>query len=685
MPRTATEALALNRHQAFALADRVGGAEVQRLLSQAAFDLRQRLEAKAPTANTPTTAREMRATLDQVQQVSRELAARIGRATLNSAVAGAQEGAQGLVDYLQGAHRQFGGAGRSLGIREASLFSRSVAGARASVLRSLATTPAEQEDKAENPDGMLPELEPGEVADPWTRRGLLSRYTLGTIGEFESVLQRGIVTGKPWAEVREEITGASPFLQGAPRSWAERIVRTECLLADTPVSGAVVRAVFRRWYEGDVVEVVTESGRKFTATPNHPMLTRSCWVGAGDLCPGDDLVCYAGQQDSGAPRDEDVQRGPTTIGEIFDSLAAVGVGERRPTAEPDFHGDGSNGEVEVFRPDRMLRIGKFAPLHEPVANQIFSPSGMGRASFCRKCGRLLSIQKQPCFCGRSDRDFEHPQTSRDCLVVDPEIVREAFDALSGAVLAHDRVDVDVISRLRMLEREESISCGSRSTPRRDAGCAEGLDHESAGDLQRVSHASGAHPGEIKFDRVVSVHRRRYSGYVFNLETPYGYFAINGAYTGNTMAALNRSSWEGIRAADDELGDMVKILCATIDGRTGWDSLQVHGQIRRPDEAFEWNGGFYQNPPNRPNDREVVVPHRISWPIPDELHPRSDAEVVAAWQRDRRKGSPPARAERSTVPLDLFGKSPKRKEERERDQGGAAPGAAPAAPVDAGAA
>jgi len=118
----------------------------------------------------------------------------------------------------------------------------------------------------------------------------------------------------------------------------------------------------------------------------------------------------------------------------------------------------------------------------------------------------------------------------------------------------------------------------------------------------------------------------------------------------TMGAYNRAGWETIRAADDELGDMVKILCATFDNRTGWDSYQVHGQIRRPDEAFEWAGGFYQHPPNRPNDREVVLPHRLSWDIPSNLSWRSDAEVVAAWQRDKRKGSPPARPTMTTVDL-----------------------------------
>lgn len=134
----------------------------------------------------------------------------------------------------------------------------------------------------------------------------------------------------------------------------------------------------------------------------------------------------------------------------------------------------------------------------------------------------------------------------------------------------------------------------------------------------------------------------------------------------TMGAYNRAGWEAIRAADDELGDMVKILSATFDDRTGWDSYQVHGQIRLPDEAFSWNGGLYQSPPNRPNDREVVVPHRIAWPIPDELSWRSDAEVAAAWRREQRRGAPPPRPVMTTVSLSRFG-APSRGSKR-RDVG-----------------
>lgn len=128
-----------------------------------------------------------------------------------------------------------------------------------------------------------------------------------------------------------------------------------------------------------------------------------------------------------------------------------------------------------------------------------------------------------------------------------------------------------------------------------------------------------------------------------------------------MGAYQRGSFEATRDANEQLGgDMCKILSATFDGRTAADSYAVHGQIRRAEEAFETWYGLMQHPPARPNDREIVVPHRVSWPIPAYLNPRSRGEVVARWRLEKRKGSPPPSPPDTTIPRGQFGKpSPER--------------------------
>jgi hypothetical protein len=122
-----------------------------------------------------------------------------------------------------------------------------------------------------------------------------------------------------------------------------------------------------------------------------------------------------------------------------------------------------------------------------------------------------------------------------------------------------------------------------------------------------------------------------------------------------MGAYNRAGFEATREADEQLGDIVKILSATFDDRTAADSYAVHGEIRRPEEAFQTWFGLMQHPPARPNDREIVVPHRIAWPIPAFLQWRSPGEIAARWTHERRKGPVPPRPKMTTVPISKFGR------------------------------
>ena len=124
-----------------------------------------------------------------------------------------------------------------------------------------------------------------------------------------------------------------------------------------------------------------------------------------------------------------------------------------------------------------------------------------------------------------------------------------------------------------------------------------------------------------------------------------------------MNGSNRAIWEANKEADQQLGDIVKFLSATFDNRTAADSYAVHGQCRRPSEAFDTWQGAIQHPPARPNDREIVVTHRMSWPIPPELKPRSASEVASRWIAEGRTGAHPPIPKITTVPFSEFGKAP----------------------------
>lgn len=116
----------------------------------------------------------------------------------------------------------------------------------------------------------------------------------------------------------------------------------------------------------------------------------------------------------------------------------------------------------------------------------------------------------------------------------------------------------------------------------------------------------------------------------------------------TMGAYNRASLSSGKEVERATKQkMIKVLSAFFDERTGWDSYQVHGQIRYLDDPFEWvtkkgESIFYDNPPNRPNDREVVIFLPSMKEITPDLEPVSESEYEEAFSSQNKSGSAPDR-------------------------------------------
>lgn len=127
-----------------------------------------------------------------------------------------------------------------------------------------------------------------------------------------------------------------------------------CLLGDTVVStGSPVSNIFKRTYKGAIVYVSTKSGRTLSITPNHKVLTTRGWVASGLLNIGDKLVCA---KDSALSLKHKEHNVVAKFSDLF-SAANVAVNpaavSTSPTSPEDFHGDGTNGEVEIVLVDRL--------------------------------------------------------------------------------------------------------------------------------------------------------------------------------------------------------------------------------------------------------------------------------------------------------------------------------------------
>lgn len=97
-------------------------------------------------------------------------------------------------------------------------------------------------------------------------------------------------------------------------------------------------------------------------------------------------------------------------------------------------------------------------------------------------------------------------------------------------------------------------------------------------------------------------------------------------------AYGVTNQQTMESVADDVPDLQKKLIATFDDRTGDDSKDLHGQTVPWDQPFLWEkrtkkGGVelveYMQPPNRPNDREVVIPWRDGWTDSKWSSPRSD--------------------------------------------------------------
>lgn len=144
---------------------------------------------------------------------------------------------------------------------------------------------------------------------------------------------------------------------GHDKKWPGPTAHWNCFTGDVPVSSpAGVRRFYRRPYSGELLTVETDNGRRITATPNHPVLTRDGWKPVGELKAGDELICQkgrGGRVPAGSPQDQSEQASFAEFGQTFaefDSVFAVQV----PVTGPDFHGDVAGAEVCEVWTDRRL-------------------------------------------------------------------------------------------------------------------------------------------------------------------------------------------------------------------------------------------------------------------------------------------------------------------------------------------
>lgn len=319
-----------------------------------------------------------------------------------------------------------------------------------------------------------------------------------------------------------------------------------CFTGDQLVTARGVRASSERLYEGDLVTIKTAHGDQLTVTANHPVLTRTGWIPARLLHEGSEIAQYR-IENPALYGTNDVQM-PTPISEVHRSLHQVGATSRhRRAMRDDFHGDGFDSDVDIVRPNRLLRGARPQSLQQlrlmipQPGNVSFNSGGFRREE------RIVTLSS-PAGTGSNARLHQRHASSYD---------------------------------VRFLRRSESLGFSATSSGK--PSFSEGLPHvggttpeEGANLLHRLS-------GQIRFVHAVDVHIRKWRGHVYNLSTADGLIVSSGIITHNCLHSYTD--------ADTITSDMLWYLQTfpDMDLLLGeWDTINLppgpHSQQRYDEEV-----------------------------------------------------------------------------------------------------
>jgi len=125
-----------------------------------------------------------------------------------------------------------------------------------------------------------------------------------------------------------------------------------CLPGDSPIElTTACHQLWRRWYDGELTELVTASGKLLKATPNHPVLTRLGWVSIQSVNVGDDVFSIEQKIIDGVKAD--VKHSVPTFADLFDTFERF-FGSLNLSGSFEFHGDMANSEVKTIDIHRFL-------------------------------------------------------------------------------------------------------------------------------------------------------------------------------------------------------------------------------------------------------------------------------------------------------------------------------------------
>jgi len=308
------------------------------------------------------------------------------------------------------------------------------------------------------------------------------------------------------------------------------------------------KKLWRRWYSGQLTQVVTDTGETLEATPNHPVLTRRGWAPIKSIDLGEDIFKVSDEIGFGIK--PNVEGHKSSIAEIFDTATLL--------CRPDiadgcgwFHGDTADSEVYVVDIDGLLPHEIDAALCKKILELLFSnpdeasircdldarrpfDATLARLfgppeSVVRGLGTLLALLRgHPARADRiglrliSDMNTRLKQAATDHPAINAVLARHLKLAHSGFVIGDDQVIREVFG---VAGRASRLWNGDAPSAKMLGNGIGVMPDSSSGVLQEHAFAN-------KLGGVIEKRSIDFSGHVFNLETFAGHYTANSAITQN---------------------------------------------------------------------------------------------------------------------------------------------------------
>ena len=304
-----------------------------------------------------------------------------------------------------------------------------------------------------------------------------------------------------------------------------------------------VEKCFRRWYSGDLTEIVTSSNKTLRATPNHPVLTSRGWIAIGLLKEGDNVVEIS--DDLGFSSKEYENDAIPLISEIFSTLNKDNVIESFSASATELNGDVFNCNVNIVEATRHLSFGVKPLLYKFRENLSFSKSNNSSSANRSHSFSLFSVFfAAPRFVGILHKLFSpffscrfktnevcfatsaccYPDSAQPSLkspACYSEIVRNTFKAFAGFVTR---------GNLSFIKRNSVWFFDSFSKVKVNVVTA--LEKQSDLDADNWSYLAHGHALPTQFSHIVKINKSHFSGHVYNLQTKHGWYVTQNIFTHN---------------------------------------------------------------------------------------------------------------------------------------------------------